>query len=391
MAFSARAADENWSKITQSVEGQDVNFSMWGGSENINQWVDKWVTARLREKYGVKLKRIPARDPADPINKLITEKQSGRKQGSIDLLWVNGENFKIARNADILHGPIAGQIPSYLKFYEQNAAENNFDFGTPTEGYEVPYGRAQFVFVYDSAKVKTPPQSFVELERWIAANPGKFTYPAPPDFTGSAFVRQALYATTGGPEQYMKQVNLDTLRKNAKATWDYLNRLKPNLWMKGQTYPESKARLDALFADGELWISMGYSPTTAEADIRKGLLPKTVRTFIMNEGTLANTHFLAIPFNAKNLNAALVLANFLLSPEAQLAKADPAVWGDFPAIDMAKLPESERKKFASLDLGISTLPLAILAAHRVPEIQSEYLVEIEKLWKKSVAAERARR
>lgn len=30
------------------------------------------------------------------------------------------------------------------------------DFGYPVEGYEAPYGKAQFVMIYDSARVPKP-------------------------------------------------------------------------------------------------------------------------------------------------------------------------------------------------------------------------------------------
>ncbi len=54
---------------------------------------------------------------------------------------------------------------------------------------ESPWGSAQVVMMYDSQKTPLPPQSIPDLITWIKANPGRFTYPAPPDFTGSAFVR----------------------------------------------------------------------------------------------------------------------------------------------------------------------------------------------------------
>lgn len=378
VALPARAAD---SKDTE------VRFGMWGGSDNINAWVDKWVAPEMKKRHGVIVKRQAVKDPVDSVNKLVSEKQTGKTVGTTDLLWINGENFKMAKNAGVLFGPFVDSLPSFKKFYDTKASDVTMDFGTPTDGYEAPYGRAQFVFIYDSAKVKEPPGSYAELREWIKKNPGKFTYPAPPDFTGSAFVRQVFYATTGGAEQYLPKVDLELLRRKAPDAWTWLNDVKPHLWSKGATYPESKAKLDQLFADGEIWMSMGYSPTAAEADIRKGTLPKTVRTFVMKEGTIANTHFLAIPFNAPNKDGAKLLADFLLSPDAQLAKFDPAFWGDFPALDLAKLPAEQRKKFEAMDLGVSTLPVAVLAAHRVPEIQPEYLVEIEKLWTKHVAAQ----
>ena len=72
-------------------------------------------------------------------------------------------------------------------------------------------------------------------------------------------------------------------------------------------------------------------------------------------GTLANTHFVAIPYNAAAKAGALVLADFLLSPEAQAHKQDPKVWGDPTVLAMDKLSAADKARFDALDLGIATL------------------------------------
>ncbi len=87
--------------------------------------------------------------------------------------------------------------------------------------------------IYDSAKVPTPPTDAASLVAWIKANPGKFTYPAPPDFTGSVFVRQMLYYVNGGYQDLLGafgQAKYDAL---APKLWDLLNGLKPSLWRQG--------------------------------------------------------------------------------------------------------------------------------------------------------------
>ena len=112
----------------------------------------------------------------------------------------------------------------------------------------------------------------------------------------------------------------------------YSEDLKNSLWRNGETYPDSPVRMNTLFADGEIDFSFSYHQGEASRNILDGLFKKTVRTFVFDEGTITNTHFVAIPYNAKDKAAAMVVANFLLSPEAQLEKAKPEVWGDFPAI-----------------------------------------------------------
>lgn len=350
---------------------------MWGGSPTINSWVDTYVAPEVKKRYDITLKRVPA-DAAIFVNKLLTEKQVGRQKGTMDLLWINGENFKNAMENGLLHGPVAERLPNFAYV---DPATVEFDFGYPVRNYEVPYGRAQFVFEYDAAKLADPPRSFAELKEWVKAHPGKFTYPSPPDFTGSAFIRQAFYALTGGHEQYLQGVDLDLYAKKAPQLWAYLNELKPFLWQQGRTYPKDIAALDTLFERGEVLLNMSYHQASAQNRIIQGRYPESVRTFVMRDGSIFNTHFTAIPFNARNRAGALVVANFLLSAEAQLHKNDPRNWGDFTVLDLDRLEPEQRAGFANLDLGQATLSLDELAAVAVPEISSAYLEHLESDWK----------
>jgi len=178
--------EQNWADIEKLASGTTVNFYMWGGDERINGWVDNFVTDALQKNFNLKVNRVPM-DAAEFINKLLGEKQVNKAQGSIDLLWINGENFRTARQADLLWGPFAEKIPNFNKYVDKEAPDVAFDFGFPVEGYEVPYGKAQFVFAYDTQRVENPPKSNAELLTWVKEHPGRFTYPELPDFTGSKY------------------------------------------------------------------------------------------------------------------------------------------------------------------------------------------------------------
>ena len=73
---------------------------------------------------------------------------------------------------------------------------------------------------------------------------------------------------------------------------------KPNLWRSGKAYPANYPVLRQLLGDGEIDIAIAFNPADASAAIARGELPTSVRTYIHDGGTLANVHFLAIPFNA---------------------------------------------------------------------------------------------
>ena len=137
--------------------------------------------------------------------------------------------------------------------------------------------------------------------------------------------------------------------------------------------------MSQLLADGELDITFAFNPAEASSAIASDLLPDTVRSFTFSGGTLSNTHFVAIPYNAAAKAGALVTADFLLSPEAQARKQDPNVWGDPTVLAVAKLSDEDRARFDALDLGIATLKPDELGP-ALDEPHPSWMVRIEQEW-----------
>ena len=375
---------QTWADIVAEANGQEVNFYMWGGSDLINSWVIEDVGQVVNEQYGVTLNLVPVADSPEYINKVLGEKEAGRDEdGSVDLVWVNGENFRTMRQGDLLYGEWAQFLPNMIYINQEDPSVAN-DFGLPVDGYESPYGKAQFVMIYDSAKVPEPPKTVEELLDWIKNNPGKFTYPAPPDFTGSAFVRHICYSTAGGYENLLGEFDQATFDEHIPACYEILNDIESSLWRQGQTYPEDHNRHQDLFANSEVYFDMAYNPAEAASLVANGRYPETTRTFVFDEGTIANTHYVAIPYNSAHKAAAMVVANYLLSPEAQLSKALPDNWGDLPVLDPALMSADLQAKFNAIPRDEATLSTEELAAHRLPELQAPWLTAIEQGWEAEV-------
>ncbi|GAB6091425.1 ABC transporter substrate-binding protein [Spirochaeta dissipatitropha] len=372
--------DADWNEIVSAAENTEVSFYMWGGDTAINQWIDAYVADKLLSRYSIRLKRVPMDAPVF-VNRLMAEKEAMRRRGSIDLMWINGENFKRARQADVLSGPFLEKLPNYHDYVAPETAA--YDFGFPTDGYEAPWGRAQFVFEYDSAAESGHPESFAELPDWVRNNPGRFTYPEPSDFTGSAFIRQAFLALnreSGRTERFYEGWDESLYRESSEILWDYLNDLAPYLWQEGRSYPRELSVMDSLFERGEIAVNMNYTQANAQSRILEGRYPDTVRTFVMDEGTVFGTHFTAIAWNSTNPAGALVLANLLLDPEVQASKNEPANWGDFTVLEISRLSAEDQERFASIDLGSATLPLDQLDGAAVPDISSEYIEALQDDW-----------
>jgi putative thiamine transport system substrate-binding protein len=377
----ARAA-EGFAAIVEKARGQKVYFNHWGGSPQINDYI-AWAGAELARRFGVELVSVKVTDTAETVGRVLAEKTAGRLEGgSVDLVWINGENFKAMKDNGLLFGPITPLLPNFALVDTVGKPTTLVDFTVPTDGLEAPWGMAQFVLIHDTARLPEPPRSLAALARWAASAPGRFTYPAPPDFIGTTFLKHVLYATIDDPRRLERPADPGTFDTVTAATFAWLDAIRPHLWRQGRTYPANKEALHQLLDDGEVDLSMAFNPAEASSLILAGRLPPTVRTFLFEGGTIGNTHFLAIPFNARAKEGALVAIDFLLSPEAQARKADERIWGDPTVLDLDRLSPADRARFAALERGPATLP---------PEALRPVLPEPHPSWTELLEAGWARR
>lgn len=373
----------SWDEVLAAADGTTVNWFMWGGADTINTHVDTQIGGPLLSEFNVTLNRVGVENTADVVNKVLNEKAAGKDSGgSVDLIWINGENFRTLKDAGLLYGPFTELLPNgqYVNWADPALA---FDFGTAIDGYESPWASFQWVMEYNSATVATPPQSFEALQAWIAANPGRFTYPAPPNHVGSAFIRTLFYWAAGDSAPFLAEFDQAVYDQYAPQVWDYLNAIKPNLWRGGETYPELAAMPD-LLANGEIDFAMEYDASRAANFINQGRYPDTIRTYVFDTGTLANVSYVAIPYNANNPAGALVLANYLLSPTYQILLTDPNELGWLVAIDPTRLSTEEQAQLAAVERGAATLPPAELNSHALPEARASWVAPIEQGWEENV-------
>ena len=352
-------ANADWSQIQNEAKGQTVYFNAWGGSEATNAYI-AWAAKEAKTRYRIDVRHVKISETAEVVKRVQTEMAAGRtRDGSVDLMWVNGENFRNLKNGGLLFGPWAQSLPNW-SLVDLNKPVRT-DFSVPTEGYESPWGTAQLTLIADSAKTPTPPRSAADLLAFAKASPGGVSYPKPPDFHGTTFVKQLLLELTPNKAVLQQPVTPAVFAAATLPLWAYLDQFHPSLWRNGKTFPASAAEMHRMLGDGELKISITFNPNEAANLIASKQLPASAYSFGFTGGTIGNVHFVAIPVNSRAKAGAQVFANFLLSAEAQTRKADITVWGDGTVLDISKLaPASQaliRKKApGALEEAVPTLP-----------------------------------
>jgi len=323
------AGDLTYSQILERAQGQTVRWWMFGGDERINRYVDEVVAPAVREA-GLEVVRVPVADTADAVQRVVSQRRAGETSGgAVDLIWINGENFAAGKEEALWLTGWARALPNaeLVDFDDPTIA---LDLQVPIEEQESPWSRAAFVFAHDSGRVPVPPTGFAGLLDYARENPGRFTYPAPPDFTGTSFVKQAVIAM------------------GEDKAFEYLAELKPLMWQDGQRFPGSEAELNELFANRQVDFAMSFDPSFVESAVRMGQFPRSARPFVIEGGALVNSSYVTIPADAANPEGAQVVANILLEPRLQALKADPSRLGVPTVLELDRLSAAEREPFTEV-------------------------------------------
>lgn len=369
----------SWSELEQQAKGNTLYFYAWGGAQSINDYI-QWAADEAKHRYDIEVVHVKVADTGTVVNQVLAEKTAGNlNQGKVDLVWINGENFAAMKQQQLLFGPFTQHLPNMALTDSNEKPSIAADFTVPVDGLEAPWGMAQLVFMADQQRVKEFPDSMAALLAYLKQHPGQFSYPKIPDFHGLTFVKQALIETTQANPVLYQDVSLADFDQVTAPLWQYLDQLHPLMWRKGQTFVISQAQLKAKLNDGEISIAFSFNPNDAANSISNDELPDSVRSYVHSQGSLGNTHFLAIPFNASQTAAAQVFANFLMSPLAQARKADPAIWGDPTVLSMAKLSPEQQALFNQAQRHPASLPEQSLGKILL-EPHPSWVNQLEQAW-----------
>ena len=320
---------------------KEVNFHAWGGSNSINKYIQNFSEEILKD-HQIRLNHIKIDDTQTSVNLILSE--GDQKKSKVDLIWINGENFSKLYNQDLLYGPIISL--ENLKYLDLEDPTLITDFGLATNMYEIPWGRSQLVFLYDSEIINDPFYDIESFKSFLISNKGRFTYPKIPNFHGTTFLKQIMYEL--GHQDIMKEKynNLDQSHKNAiQDLISFLNEYHPYMWSGGKRFPKNNTTMMQMLTNRELFISLSFNPNEASSQIAQNNLRESTKTFTFQNGSIANTHFLAIPKYSKNIDHSLLIINKLISPKYQSLKLNNDIWGDPTVLDFTKLSMEDKNLF----------------------------------------------
>lgn len=372
----------SWDEITERARGQSVSMMMWMGDPNVNNYMQNYVVPQVKKRYDINLE-IANGQGNTIVSILMSELQAGKKQGELDLIWINGETFYQLRQIEGLYGPFLEQLPN-VSYIDMENPFIKYDFQQSIDGYEVPWGNVQFTMIYDSARVPNPPTTRRELANYVKKHPGSFTIAN--DFSGMTFLK-SLMIGMAGPETLSGEFNQEAYQRYSDRLWNFINELKPYLWKEGETFPENVSALHQLFVNGEVHFTMSNNDSEVDNKILEGFFPETARAFVLEGGTIQNSHYLGIPVNASQKAAAMVVSNFLISPEAQYRKARPDVWGDGTVLALDQLPEKWKEQFKQIPQRQYAPSRDSLNNYALQELAPEYMIQLYEDFRTNIIQE----
>lgn len=352
---------------------------MWKGDQNINDYMQEYVKPELKKRYGIDL-QIAGGQGNTIVSILKTELEAGKTESEMDLMWINGETFYQLRRIEALFGPFVDKLPN-AEYLDLQDPFVKYDFQQPIRGYECPWGTVQFTMIHDTTKIQDPPRGPGELEAFVKAHPGRFTISS--DFTGMTLLKSLMIAMAG-EEKLQGAFDPAVYKKYSRQLFEYINRLKPHFWRSGNTFPESVSEMHRLYANGEIWMTMSNNEAETDNKIAEGLFPRSSRGYVLESGTIRNSHYLGIPKHSNHRAAAMVAINFMISPGAQLQKLKPGVWGDGTVLKRSKLSTEWQQKFREVGELSHVKARSRLRENALRELAPKYMIKLYEDFRQQV-------
>lgn len=366
-----------WERVEARARGRVAHVQALGADAALEAHL-AWGAARLRRSHGVILRPLRLRRWAGLAAGTVPDPAAAP-----DLLLCEGAAFLALLQQGALRR-FAYELPNFALVDLAGKPATALHQGVAVDGHGAPWRLTQLVFLYDAERLARPPLSLLAMPDWARAHPGRLTHPPPRDPLGAGFLAQALYEVVAHPRVLAAPATDDNAALVTAPLWEWYGALRPHLWRQGRAFPEDAGAQRQLLARGEIDIALAATPGEGSAAIARGLLPGSVRSYVPTLGSIGGASFLVIPASAAEPEAAMLAANLFLSPEAQARAQDPAVLGSETVLDLTRLGEADRLRFAALPRGVATLSPAALGPP-LPPPHPSWAARLAEEWERRVA------
>ena len=369
-----------WQQVEAKGKGAQLTMMMYQGDKKVNRYMNEYLVPALQQQYGITLTLVPGQGK-DIVNNLMGEKEAGKAKSDIDLCWINGETFYQLRQIDALFGPYTDQLPN-SKYVDFDNPVIRYDFQQEIKGYETPWGESFYYMIYDSAKTANPPVSMQQWQAWWQQHPGRFTLAT--DFNGMTLLKTWLIELAGGSKELDGKFDDQKYQKLSAQLWQFINTNKKYFWKKGETFPAGNTSISQMFGSGELDFTPSFNDADIDNKVAEGVFPAASKAYILQPGSIHNTHYVGITANSGNKEAAMLVCNFLISPAAQIRKNDITEWGSRTVLSYDKLEKNWQQKFDSLPKRKYGITTEQLKSNSIKEPEPEYMLRVFDDFRKKV-------
>lgn len=373
-----------WRLIEKSAEGSTVTMHVQHSDERAIEWFRKEYANFLKNQYDIQLQVIEI-SLERTMDQLINEKQNEVLIGSVDLIVLENEGFRVGYDKNIWYGPFVEELPHYNQFLHSQDPALFYRESLETKGYSLAYGQKQLAVVYNRDVFFEPPFNYAAFEDVLIDYRGTFVYPDPRfSREGEAFVMSVLMRNQDMEDWMTMPADVDRIKSLLEEDFAYLKQLGTYMYGNGERYPTSIREIDQLFFDETLLFSLTLNYNHATERLLDYEYPEGANTYVFNEGTHSYSEAMVIAHNAPNKSGALVALNALLSPEMQASKYDSRFWGSLPIYNPEFTPAEAYTEIRSVRVRPASIKQEDLLSRRIPEIPSDVRKIIIELWEELV-------
>lgn len=375
---------KEWKLVEDSAEGSKVVMYVSGDDPKRIEWLNDSFKPYLKTNKDIEL-IVETLDFERTIQQLKTEKNNQVLIGDIDLVLLPDTGFKRGYDNGLWYGPFVQDMPLLKDIVDPKNLMFGYEEGIAANGYTLPIGQEQLVMIYDRDVFFDAPTNWATFFEAIKEYKGTFTYPDPRlSRVGEAFILS--YLLQGEHLEDYMTTPLDKAKVKAalQSKLTVLKDIKPLMYDKGMTLPQSVAEMDQMFFDGKLLFSMSMSYNHATEKLADYEYPEGAFSYVFDEGTLSYNANMVIAHNAPNKSGAMVVLQTLLESEMQVSKYDPKKYGELPVYTPSVIGTETMKLFKGVKLKSTSVKADDLLEKRISELPKVNRDLLIKLWEEVV-------